>query len=474
MTMVAEQPIRQAASFRDPGGFVFELDGRVFRAIGGPCLDSIQSLHTSGLLRQLIDDGLVVPSEQVDDPEMLHVLHETYPQAAGFLEHRRIETITYPYEWSVSMLVDAGILTLDLQMRLLEHGLSLKDATAYNIQFDNGRPVFIDLPSIERPPRLDVWIALGQFNRMFTVPLLLNERKGQSLRSYFLADLDGRNLSDVRRAFGRLEMLSPALLLDVSVPYWLERWSGSRTHTAPRRIQPASTRPEAQLFNLRRLRHKLQGFAVRYRPQGHWARYTDNCSYSQTSQQSKMEAVRRFLDDRMPETVLDIGSNTGRYAALAAGCGAKVIAIDSDPDSIELLYRRVKQGAPSILPMCVDIANPSPGIGYRNRERAGFLDRVQADGVLALALIHHLHVTCNLPLEHIRDLLADLTRRYLVLEFVPPADAMFQELTEFRTDLFEDFTLERCLEVFGGRFRLIGREPITDCLRTLLFFEKTR
>ena len=231
----AESPVRQAGSFRDPSGFVFELDGRILRAVDESCLQTVRELRDSGLLTRLIDDGLVVPTTIVEDPELLQQLRRSIPSPPASFEHERIHPISYPYEWSPSMLADAGICTIDLQIRLLENGYSLKDATAYNIQFHRGRPVFIDIPSIERPPRLDVWIALGQFGRMFTNPLLLNRYKGQSLRSYFLADLDGSDVSRVQRAFGRLELLSPRLLLDVTLPYWFGRRASRLDDTQPRR-----------------------------------------------------------------------------------------------------------------------------------------------------------------------------------------------------------------------------------------------
>lgn len=467
-----ESPVRQPGSFRDPSGFVFELDGRILRAVDGRCLQTVRELRDSGLLERLIGDGLIVSTTIIEEADELARLKTICPEPAGFLQHERIHPISYPYEWSPSMLVDAGICTLDLQIRLLENGYSLKDATAYNIQFHRGRPVFIDIPSIERPPRLDVWIALGQFGRMFTNPLLLNRYKGQSLRSYFLADLDGSDVSRVQRAFGRLELLSPRLLLDVTLPYWFGRRASRLDDTRPRRLETRQSSPVAQIMNLRRLRSKLSRLTGPNRNQGHWAAYTETCSYSDKAEECKLGEVSRFFQERRPATVLDVGSNTGRYSMLASEAGAEVVSIDSDADCVDLLYGRTRQLRQSILPMCVDIANPSPAIGFCNRERASFLDRIQADCVLALAVVHHLHVTANLPVSGIRDMFADLCRRDLVLEFVPTHDVMFRKLMQFRADLYQEFTLENCLRIFGERFELIRRTAVTDSPRTLLFMRK--
>lgn len=463
--------VRHDASFRDPSGFVFEQQGRIFRAVDQPCLDLITELRDSGLLTELVEAGMIVETTLVDEPSSLVDWPADVTRAAGIFEHRRIDTISYPFEWSPAMLADAGILTLDLQMRLLADGYSLKDASAYNIQFVNGKPVFIDIPSIERPQRFDVWIGLGQFNRMFTLPLLLNRKKGQSLRSCFLANLDGARLDEVRLAFSWLELLGPSLLFDVTIPYWLGRRAESARDASSQSTTPKQGNVSAQLWNLRRLRSKLQRLA-RHRPRSDWTDYASTCSYAETSERSKVESVQQFLIERCPRRVLDVGCNTGRYALLASEVGAEVVAVDSDPCCIDVLYRKVKQRQLSILPLCMDIANPSPAIGFCNRERARFLDRIKPDCVLALASIHHLVVSANLPLPSIRDMFADLTTHHLVLEFVPTHDVMFRRLMRFRVDLYEDFTLDHCLRTFKERFHVVQRVPLPDSPRTLLFFEK--
>lgn len=465
-------PAKDPASFRDPSGYVFEDDGQIMRAVREDCMRTILDLRRSGLLDTLIHDGLLVPTTVVEDPQTLERLNALHPGFAGFLRHERINPITYPYEWSPAMLADAGICTLDLQMRLLEHGYSLKDATAYNIQFTGGRPVFIDIPSIERPTRLDVWIALGQFGRMFTNPLLLNRYKGHSLRSYFLADLDGSDVRQVQRAFGRLELLSPRLLLDVTLPYLLGRRADRSTESEPRQLTPGESSPVAQILNLRRLRTKLQKLSRPAGARGHWVDYVETCSYSPQADESKAQAIQEFLNECRPASVLDIGCNTGAYSMLAAEAGAQVVAIDNDLDCVDALYGRLHNRDGRVLPLCLDLANPSPAIGFRNQERARFLDRVQAECTLALAVIHHLHVTANLPVAGIRDLLADVTQRFLVLEFVPTQDVMFRKLMQFRVDLYQDFTLDNCLQIFQERFELIRRAPVADSPRTLLFMQK--
>jgi len=461
-----------AASFRDPSGYVFLREGTVFRAIDRPCHDLLRELAEKGLLGQLIDERAIVPTEFVDEPALRGALTSEQPGFEHFLRHQRIANITYPYEWTISMLADAGAHTLDLQMRLLGWGCSLKDATPYNVQFVGGRPTFIDLSSIERPKRLDLWFALGQFSQMFTFPLLLRRYRGWDLRSYFLASLGGRAIEDVAASFGRLEWLRPRLFLDLTLPLLLHRWVEKGQRARREVLEKPSPDVTPQMLNLQRLRRKVAKLAAGYRPKGIWSQYARVCTYDHRAEQAKRGLVKEFLDSTRPRTVLDLGCNTGQYSRLAAECGAEVIAADADHDAVEVLYRGLRERPAPITPMVVDLANPSPGIGYMNRERAPFFERVRADCVLALALVHHLMVSANLSLSAIRDLLAELTRRDLVLEFVPTDDEMFRRLMKYRVDLFRDVTLDRCRETFQERFQLLRESPIPDTRRTLLLLRK--
>ncbi len=464
---------RLAASFRDPDGYVFRHADRIFRALGESFVPILNDIEQSGLLASLIQDGTLVASSRVTTSQKAELLG-SHPGAAEFVEHHAIAPITYPYEWSVSMLADAGILTLDLQLRLLKSGLSLKDATAYNVQFRGGKPVFIDLTSIERPARLDIWKALGQFNQMFTFPLLLNREQGWDLRSYFLGNLGGRTLEQVSRSFGAVSRWRPSLLLDLTLPLMLGRRVEKQE---PEKPSPAATpkspgSPEAQRANLGRLRSKVRGLADGYQPSGVWADYTSTCTYDAAASNAKRDLIKRYLDQHRPTQVLDLGCNTGEYSYLAAGAGARVISVDQDHDAIEMLYRRLRKDPATITPMVADLSNPSPGIGFRNQERDPLLVRVESDLVLALALLHHLLVSANLSLEASRDLLYDLSRDHVVLEFVPTDDPMFRRLLRFRSEDFSWLTLNSCRDVLQQRFTEVEAHPVPGTPRTLLFLRK--
>lgn len=468
----AEGSQRIAGSFRDPSGYVFERAGRIYRAIDAATYQTLRALHEAKVLSQLIERQLVVGTRFVTDEDEIGALAAEHPNVSHFLAHDRIAPITYPYEWSLSMLADAALHTLELQMRLLESGFSLKDATAYNIQFRAGRPVFIDLPSIERPARLDVWYALGQFAQMFTFPLLLCRYRGWDLRSYFLGSIGGRDVEQTARALGRIEKWLPRNLLDVTLPLLLHRRAEAKAGSERAVLEKPNQNYKVQLLNLERLRNKIRKLAAGYKPHGVWADYTQTCSYDDQAEQAKKALVQEYLRIVQPARVLDMGCNTGAYSYLAAAAGASVIAADADHDAVELLYRRLKAEPAPIAPMVLDLSNPSPAIGYRNAERPSFFERLDVDCVLALALLHHLHVSGNLSIPAIRDQFAEMTAAHLILEFVPTDDVMFQKLMKFRVDLYHGLTLEGCRNIFAEHFTILREDPIAHSPRTLLLMKK--
>ncbi len=463
---------RVAGSFRDPSGYVFYRDGRVFRAIDEPCYEILCNLEASGLLARWTLANRVVSTRFVSERGLRGALEEEHPGYRRFLEHEPISPVSFPYEWSFSMLADAALLTLDLQLELVEAGYSLKDGTPFNVQFRGPSPVFIDLASLERPRRMDLWYALGQFNRTFLFPLLLHRHRGWDLRSYFWGNLDGRDLDAVVRSFGRFGRWLPSLWLDVTLPWLLQRSAERRPkRTVPEHSRPSVNREPVRL-NLQRLRHKIEKLRKAYRPAGLWTQYTTLCNYDDHAEEGKKSFVRRLLQATLPHTVLDVGCNTGEYSLLAAEAGCTVTAVDQDPASIDVLYRRAKAVAAPILPLVVDVTSPSPAIGFRLAERPSFYQRAQADCVFALALIHHLVVSGNLSLAAVRDLFDDLTREHLFLEFVPPDDDMFRRLTRFRHDSFEHLTPAACRQVFAERFAIVEEYPVPHSKRILFWMRK--
>lgn len=473
-------------SFRDPSGFVFVHKEQVYRSLDKSSADVISRLTESGLLAELIKDEMIVPTSIVDTDSSLHKeLLGLVSSASSFLHHEKIPFVSYPYEWSASMLADAAELTLRLQKKLLQKGYSLKDATAYNIQFKNGKPIFIDIPSIEIPERLDVWVAYGQFCRMFLFPLLLRKYRAYDTKGYFLSHIEGMDVIRCREILGFLNSIRPMSFVDVFLQALLQRQTVSKRSAVSASSSPVRQNSQdsaVQQINLERLSKKINRLRGKTASTAvdttksesdiasAWVEYDKINTYSDETDKQKVEFIRKFLAEQKPSNVFDLGCNTGKYSMLALDVGASVVAVDGDHDCVDLLYNRSQEK--KLLPLWIDASNPSPGIGFMNKERRSFLERSNFDCVFALALMHHLLITSRMPLASIRDMLWKLTDRWLVIECVPEQDAMFQTLMSLRENIYEQITTKHFEEVFSERFSINTSLPLQNAHRSLYVMEK--
>ncbi len=464
-------------SFRDPSGAVFFLDGEVFRGVSRETWSTMLELRNSGLLEDLINRGLVVRTELIDETGEQHrALQAAQPAFPHFMKHERVPFISYPHEWPRRMIADAALSQLALQRRLIAKGFSLKDASIYNTQFIKGRPVFIDLPSIEHPARMDLWIAYGQFCRHFLFPLILAHHRSIDLGGYYLGNMDGMSVESVYKILGGWRSATPSLLVDVFLQRHLQSYGQKhmdvtrRRTTTPGHQQPGDT--SAQRINLDRLNRKVRKLRNKRDATGHWVGYATNNTYSDEADTAKKMFIQRFAEANKPRQVLDLGCNTGTYSRIAATAGAFVVAADIDPECADHLYEQVNRESLNILPICLDCANPSPGIGFMNRERASFLDRARFDAVFGLALLHHLLITSRIPLPATRDFFAALTKRWLVLEFVGRSDSMFQHLLALREDIYGNISRQNFEAVYSERFNILERQELPGSDRCLYLLER--
>ena len=472
--MRTSQPERDAGSYRDPSGFVFRYDNGIYRAVADDHWPIVEKLLNSPLWQNLETSGWVISTEIVPTADPVHrQLRDHHPEYHHFLRHRPLERISYPYEWSFSMLADAALLHLRLQRKLLEQNFSLKDASAFNVQFSNAQPIFVDVLSLARPTRMDIWPAYGQFCRMFLYPLLAHLTRRLTPRQLFLGSLDGLTAKEAYYIIGPLRSLAPTYFLDVFLQYLIEKSiTPDKVRSLRKRVAVSRGDARAQILNLARLERKVLRLKKKWNPSSSWQSYQKKCTYSDDGRIAKADFVQRVLAAEKPQTVLDLGCNTGHYSRIAAGTGASVLAVDTDHDCIEVLYREASQEKLPILPLLVDIANPTPGVGFRNQERRAFLERATSECVLALALLHHLLVAARLSLASIRDLLADLTKKMLIIEYVDRKDPMFQTLLALRDDLYGDLTRDLFIATFSERFEVIEEYPIPDTQRCLYHLRK--
>lgn len=420
---------------------------------------------SNGLYQRLAADRLIVEHEPASSE--LAAL----PGAVAIIRPRIVDFVSYPYEWSFSQLKDAALLTLQLQNLALDSGMRLKDASAYNIQFDAGRPVLIDSLSFEVAEATEPWPAYRQFCEHFLAPLALiahrDARCGLLLREF----IDGIPLDLATTLLpGRTRLnlgLASHLHLHAGAQRRAARAAPAAEEAPKQERRISATGQRALLDSLRRT---VQG--LRWEPSGHWAGYATTTSYSEAATASKGEIVREMLTAVGGRTAWDVGANTGVYSALAAEAGYRVIAWDQDAGSVEAHWRRVRGGAnPAILPLILDLANPSPALGWGLEERRSFLDRGEPDVIMALALVHHLAIGNNVPLLGVARLFARMAPNAIV-EFVPKEDPMTRHLLSARRDVFEGYTIDGFRAAFGERFEIVRETPIADSPRTLFLLSR--
>ncbi|HEU4954945.1 MAG TPA: class I SAM-dependent methyltransferase [Gemmatimonadales bacterium] len=448
----------EAGSFRDPAGFVFQRDGVLYRQVNRSFETKFASVRASGLFDDLARERLLVPHQEVG-PE-----HAAGPDAVAVLRPERIGFISYPYEWSFGQLKDAALLTLAVQERALERGFTLRDASAYNVQFSGGRPMLIDTLSLEPREEGAPWLAYRQFCEHFLVPLLLMSRVDIGCGSLLRAHLDGIPLELGSHLLPWHSRLRPGTLMHVHLHAAAQRRYADTSPSARVKSRPIGKTAAIALV------HSLRGAIARltWQPSGtEWADYPRQHNYSDSAIASKRALVARLLRGSLPRVVWDLGANTGEYSRVAREVAESVIAFDIDPAAVERNYRGVRaSNEEGILPLLADLANPSPALGWAHRERRSLEQRGPADALLALALVHHLAIGRNVPLERIAEYFARLGRA-LVIEFVPKSDTQVQRLLRSREDVFVDYHREGFEAAFGRHFRIEAAESVTGSERTM-------
>ena len=456
---------RVAASFRDPNGFIFKQNGTLYRQINQSYASEYSLLMESGLYAKLTKAGLLIPHEETDVPPVEPA------QAFKVIQPEYVPFISYPYEWSFGLLKEAALTTLSIQKRALKAGMTLKDASAYNIQFVQGRAVLIDSLSFDIYHEGNPWDAYRQFCQHFLAPLALmayaDIRLNQLLRVY----IDGVPLDLASHLLPFGSRLNFGLLTHLHLHARLQKQTA--TPTAQQSVSPGKMTKQSMLGLIENLQKTVK--KLNWNPTGtEWGDYYNITNYSDKAFQHKQRLVSDWVAKVEPKMVWDLGANDGTFSRLASNKGILAVSFDIDPAAVEQNYQQVKaKNEQNIIPLVLDLTNPSPSIGWNNRERDSFLDRAPADMVFALALIHHLAISNNVPLPQLADFFAD-AGRWLVIEFVPKSDSQVQKLLSSRKDIFTNYTRESFEEAFSGRFYIHEKVAVEESERFLYLMEKNK
>lgn len=451
-----------SASFRDPCGFVFRQDGVLYRQVNERYREDYDLLMGSGLYDELVATGLMVSHEEA-------MADNAGAGAYKTIKPSEVPFISYPYEWCFSQLKDAALLTLDVQSRALAHGMSLKDASAFNVQFVDGKPVFIDTISFERYQEGKPWVAYRQFCMHFLAPLALMSYCDIRLGEWFRISVEGVPLELAASLLPFSSRLRPSLFMHIHMH------ARSQKRYAGKEIEEKKLVAGMSRFALLALVDSLEGAVKRltWDPQGtEWADYYQDTNYTLEGLNRKKELVSEFIGLTGAKSAWDLGSNDGTFSRVASSMGIETISFDIDSACVEKNYRTVKSGGEKhLLPLYQDLTNPSPGIGWASKERASLAARGPCDLAMALALIHHLAISNNIPLRLIASYFASLCS-WLIIEFVSKEDSQVQRLLATRIDIFDSYDVDCFESEFKLHFEIVKKSAIKDSSRLLYLMKR--
>lgn len=460
MIGIMNKALRHPSSFRDPSGFVFKQDGKIYRQVNQSYSDHYRLLQSSGLYGRLTGAGKLITHTELQknlllsDNWFLTLLPE------------QIDFISYPYEWCFDQLKDAALLTLDIAREAVAHGMILKDATPFNIQFIGAKPVFIDSLSFEKYDPSAPWVAYRQFTECFIAPLAIASYLNIDSTKLIQVYPDGIPLSTA-------EKMLP-VRSRFNLPLYLHIFLQSRLMYKNNNRRPSNYHfSERKMINIiQHLRSLVNSFKLS-KKKSTWSGYYEDSKLSPQYIQNKKEHVTTFLEMAGSRSILDVGSNEGLFSFLSAqNTHRKVLAIDADSYCVNKLYSRCRdQKCNNVVSLCIDISNPTPPTGWCNQERESFFERCKIDTVLALALIHHLAIGKNIRLEDIAKTFNDIAD-YLIIEFVPKEDERVKEMLLHRCDVFSSYSIENFEAVFKTYFRLMAKEKVGGTLRWIYLFHR--
>jgi hypothetical protein len=450
-----------SASFRDPSGFLFTDNGILYRQINRAYSNDYARLMDSGLYDRLVKASLLIPHVEVDQ------LPAESDAVFKIIQPERVPFISYPYEWSFSQLKDAALATLSIQKRAMKLDMSLKDASAYNIQFVRGKAMLIDTLSFEIYKEGEPWVAYKQFCQHFLAPLALMAYRDVRLSQLLRVYIDGVPLDLASGLLPAKTKFNFGLLTHIHVHAGAQKRYSDKV-VAPRKGAMSKQALAGLIESLESTIKKLT-----WRPAGtEWGDYYENTNYTDSAFEHKRQLVREWSAERKPVLVWDLGGNTGVFSREAAASGAFTVSFDIDPAAVEQNYRTAKtKKEQNILPLVLDLTNPSPALGWDNSERDSFGARGPADMALALAVIHHLAISNNVPLLQLANFFAAHCK-WLVIEFVPKPDSQVQKLLTSREDIFPNYTREGFESAFSACFAIRKSESVRDSERVLYLMER--
>lgn len=460
--------VQDAGSFRDPAGQVFLIDEEIIRAITPRAVDRFLHVDATGFMKDLVRQQRLVDYRDISSAKQCAAVDGS----AMLLSHPRIPFISYPYEWSFALLKSAALHHLDLQLDALEHGLKLVDATAYNVQFIGARPIFIDHLSFDTYVEDEIWQAHHQFCMQFLNPLIIWSKVGIAPNAWFRGSLEGISPEDTAKILPFGQRFSRIPLMHVFLQAAMQRRS-----LANAQASASKTAQTARLSRqgFRNILADLRAYIARLEPPNGrtvWRDYAANTSYAGDEARIKSAFVHRMISSVRAQTVIDLGCNSGDYSVVALDAGAqRVIGFDFDHGALEQAYARATAKNLDFLPLWLDAANPSPNQGWAQAERKGLSARANADTIIALAVLHHLVIGRNIPMDMAIHWIVSLAPQGII-EFPHKGDPMVQTLLAQRQDIFDSYCEDAFISSLERHACIVEREVVIEGSRTLFWYRR--
>ncbi|MBU0744390.1 MAG: hypothetical protein KKE11_03375 [Gammaproteobacteria bacterium] len=458
--MLKDQLMWDAGSFRDPTGSVFFVDESVYRSISEKSLSVIAKLIQTDFFKRYMADGLIIPTDLV--------VNEFNIPGSYVLQHEKIPFFSYPYEWSFYMLKDSALLTLDILKKCLENGYILKDGSAWNVTYHCGKMVFFDVLSIDTYEEGQTWDGYQQFCNEFLYPLFIKAYKDMDFQQIFKGSLSGIGPVFTRKFFKMRDIFKPGVFKHV----FLNAILASSKKVASSTVKNRFKLPKVALLSIVDSLIKIVKPLECHNKQSIWIDYACNNTYANSDESEKMNFIKDFSDAcSLRSKIVDLGCNTGGYS-LFAGKSHNVISCDIDSSCIDALYKHVSANTSlAITPLVLNLMNPSSSSGWDLQERKSILERLQVNSFFSLALIHHICIANNVPLERFIQFLRKIAPKG-VLEWVDKKDPMVQFLLRNRSDIFPDYTWENFENIVNKYFVIKKIQSINNDLRKLCWLEE--
>lgn len=454
---------KHPSSFRDPSGYIFIKDGKIHRRVNASYLPTFAKLTESGLYENLVKEGWLIPHEIIEEEKEFLIIK---PQ--------HLEFITYPHEWSFSQIKDAALLTLRIHKTALKFGMVLKDATAFNVQFHKGKPVFIDTLSFDIYNAGDPWGAYGQFCRHFLSPMLLMRYVSPDLNKLQVSYLDGVPLEIASKMLPAKTHFSP--FIKTNIHMHAKAFNKHKNAFDTDKKPHISLRTQSNI--VQSMIHYISELTLNCETE--WGDYYDITNYDGEGFQSKEAAVSEWVEKYKLKNIWDIGGNNGHFSRLIQNNCDTIICTDIDPVAVDANYRTAKKNNDQkIIPLLVDYTNPSPGIGFANEERTSFHQRMrdlQVDCIMALALIHHLSISSNCTFEMLAKSFSCISEK-LLIEFVHPEDSWVDKLLQSKRkarSLFNYYNKQNFEAMFLDFYEFLEVYEVPNSKRTLYLMARKK